>query len=45
VIVTARKGARGSAEILGGLVLHDDDGGFTRAAQEVLNEGQALMPG
>ena len=44
VIVTARKGARGPAEILGGLVLHDDDGGFTRAAQEVLNEGQALMP-
>ncbi len=44
VIITARKGARGPSEILGGMVLHDDDGSFTQAARAVLIEGHSLLP-
>lgn len=44
VIITARKGARGPSEILGGMVLHDDDGSFTQAARAVLIEGHPLIP-
>jgi tRNA1(Val) A37 N6-methylase TrmN6 len=43
VIVIARRGARGPSEILSGLVLHEDDGSFTQAAQAILIEGEALM--
>lgn len=42
VIVLARKGARGPLELLPGLVLHRDDGGFTEAAEAVLRDASAL---
>ncbi len=42
VIVLARKGARAPLEILPGLVLHRDDGGFTEAAEAVLRGARAL---
>ena len=42
VIVSARKGSRAPSELLPGLVLHRDDGGYTEAAQAVLRDGGAL---
>ncbi|MDO8606364.1 MAG: methyltransferase [Phaeospirillum sp.] len=42
VLVLARKGSRAPLELLPGLVLHRDDGGFTEAAEAVLRGGQAL---
>lgn len=42
VVVTARKAARGPAKIHSGLVLHDENGGFTSAAHAVLVGGAAL---
>ena len=43
VIVRARKGARTPLRISSGLVLHDPDGSYTRAADAVLRDGAALM--
>lgn len=42
VIVSARKGAKGPFELLPGLVLHGDDGGYTEAAEDILRRGLAL---
>ena len=42
VIVRADKNSREPAVILPGLILHNDDGTFTVAAEHVLREGQAL---
>lgn len=42
VLLRARKGARGPAKILPGLVLHEADGRFTPAAQAVLRDAAAL---
>lgn len=42
VILLARKGSRAPLEILPGLVLHRDTGGFTEAAEAVLRGAQAL---
>jgi len=42
VIVQARKGARGKASLLPGLVLHEADGRFTAAAEAILRDGAAL---
>lgn len=42
ILLRARKGARGDALLLPGLVLHEADGGFTPAAEHVLREAGAL---
>ena len=42
VIVRARKGVRGGAVLLPGLVLHEADGRFTSAADAILRDGQPL---
>lgn len=42
VIVLARKGVRSPAALLPGLVLHEEDGGFTRQAEAILRDGAAL---
>ena len=42
LLVRSRKGARGSARLLRGLVLHEADGRYTPAAEAVLRHGQAL---
>jgi tRNA1(Val) A37 N6-methylase TrmN6 len=42
VLVRARKGLRGPLSLLPGLVLHDEDGGYTAAAQAVLRDGAGL---
>ena len=39
VVVRARKGVRGGSAILPGLVLHEDDGRFTPAAEAILRAG------
>ncbi len=42
VIVQARKGVRTPASLLPGLVLHEEDGRFTAAAEAILRDGAAL---
>jgi tRNA1Val (adenine37-N6)-methyltransferase len=42
VLLVARKGGRGPAELLPGLVLHEADGSYTTAAQAVLRDAAAL---
>ncbi|TAN63461.1 MAG: methyltransferase domain-containing protein [Magnetospirillum sp.] len=42
VIVLARKGSRAPLDLLPGLVLHGDDGGYTEAAEAVLRSAQGL---
>ena len=42
VIVQARKESAGPLRLLPGLVLHNDQGGFSRAAEAVLRSGRAL---
>ncbi|GBD43288.1 tRNA1(Val) (adenine(37)-N6)-methyltransferase [bacterium HR40] len=42
VILSARKGVRGEAHLLRGLVLHRADGRFTEEAEAVLREGLAI---
>ena len=42
VVVTARKEVRSPAELLPGLVLHEDDGRFTTAAEDILRRAVAL---
>ena len=43
VIVHARKGGLGELRMAGGLVLHDDAGAYTQAAEAVLRGGEALL--
>ncbi len=42
LLVAARKGAKGPGRLLPGLVLHRDDGAFTRRAEAVLRDMAAL---
>lgn len=42
VLVQGRRGGRGPARVLPGLVLHEADGSFTSAADAVLRDGAAL---
>jgi tRNA1(Val) A37 N6-methylase TrmN6 len=42
ILVQARKGSRAGLGLLPGLVLHEDDGRYTDAAEAVLRGGQAL---
>ena len=42
VIVSARKEAKTPAELLPGLILHEDDGSFTPAAEDILRRAGAL---
>jgi tRNA1(Val) A37 N6-methylase TrmN6 len=42
VIVRARKGAKGRASLLPGLVLHREDGAYTEAAEAILRHAKAL---
>jgi len=42
VLVRARKGVAGPTSLLTGMVLHESDGSYTRAAEAVLREGQSL---
>lgn len=42
VLLRARRGGRGPARILPALVLHEEDGAFTMAAQAVLRDAKAL---
>jgi tRNA1Val (adenine37-N6)-methyltransferase len=42
VLLRARKGARGPAKILPGLVLHEADGRFTAAAEAILRDAAPL---
>jgi tRNA1Val (adenine37-N6)-methyltransferase len=42
LIVRAVKDSRGPARLLPGLVLHADEGGFTRGAEAILRDGAAL---
>lgn len=44
VLLRARKGARGPAQILPGLVLHEADGRFTEAAEAILRDAAPLSP-
>jgi tRNA1(Val) A37 N6-methylase TrmN6 len=43
VLLLARKGGRGPAQILPGLVLHEANGAWTPAAAAVLRDGAALV--
>ena len=42
VIIRARKNRKSGAQILPGLVLHEEDGGYTPQAEKILREGKAL---
>lgn len=42
VVMTARKGAKGAAQLNAGLVLHAADGRYSDAARAILEEAQAL---
>ncbi len=42
VLVRARKGSKAPARVAPGLVLHGEDGRFTRAAEVILRDGQAF---
>jgi tRNA1Val (adenine37-N6)-methyltransferase len=44
VLIRARKGARGPAKILPGLVLHEAHGRFTEAAEAILRDAAPLVP-
>lgn len=41
VLVTARKDSKAPLEMLPGLLAHQDDGGYTAAAEAILRDGQA----
>jgi tRNA1(Val) A37 N6-methylase TrmN6 len=41
-LLRARKGARGPAKILPGLVLHEADGRFTPAAEAILRDAAQI---
>lgn len=43
IIIRARKGVKAPMRLAAGLVLHDEDGAFTDAAQAVLTDGMALL--
>jgi tRNA1(Val) A37 N6-methylase TrmN6 len=42
IIMLARKGSRRPLQLLPGLVLHSEGGGWTEAARNILEQGQAL---
>jgi tRNA1(Val) A37 N6-methylase TrmN6 len=42
ILVQGRKGSRGPLVLAPGLVLHDDDGGFSADAEAILRHGEAL---
>ena len=42
VLLRGVKGGRGPFRLLPGLVLHEQDGGFTAEAQVILRDGAAL---
>ncbi len=42
VIVTGRCGVRGPAKLLAGLVLHNENGGYSEAAEAILRDGAAI---
>ncbi len=42
ILLRARKGARGPLRLSPGLLLHEDDGRFTAAAEAVLRKGRSL---
>lgn len=44
VIIRGRKGVRSPGRLTGGLVLHDEDGAYTVAAQAVLRDLAAIEP-
>ena len=44
VLVQGRKGSRGPLRLARGLVLHDEGGGFSAAAEAVLRHAQGLVP-
>ena len=44
ILLRARKGARGPAKILSGLVLHEADGRFTEAAEAILRDAAPINP-
>jgi hypothetical protein len=41
--VQGRKGSRGPLVLAPGLVLHDEDGGFSAGAEAILRNGEALI--
>lgn len=43
IIVQARKGSRAGLSLLSGLVLHEEDGRYSEAAEAVLRDGAALV--
>ncbi len=45
LLLQARLGGRGDSVVLPGLILHEQDGRFTAAAQAVLQDGAALVLG
>lgn len=45
VIIRARRDRKTPARILPGLVLHEPDGGYTSAAEDILREGKGLYNG
>jgi tRNA1(Val) A37 N6-methylase TrmN6 len=42
VILQAAKGSRAPTALLQGLVLHENDGRYTRAAEAILRDGASL---
>jgi tRNA1(Val) A37 N6-methylase TrmN6 len=42
ILVQAKKGSRAGLSLLPGLVLHEEDGSYTEAAESVLRDGEAL---
>jgi tRNA1(Val) A37 N6-methylase TrmN6 len=43
ILVQGRKGSRAPLILVPGLVLHDDDGGFSPVAEAILRHGEALI--
>ena len=42
VIISAKKGSKAPLELMAGLVLHNDDGSFTKEAEAILRNAKAL---
>ncbi|HSF93914.1 MAG TPA: DUF2007 domain-containing protein [Thermohalobaculum sp.] len=42
VLIHARKGSKAPMRLMGGMILHDDAGGYTPAAEAVLRHGEAI---
>ena len=43
ILVQGRNGSRGPLMLARGLVLHEDDGGFSAGADAILRDGEALI--